>query len=180
MPSLAELAKRVEALEADNERLRNLGLGQPPDNAPPLPRYDTPTKTVYDVRSKLTGALVCPALDDPATARRERDRLNGEAAKVAGVNSRGDTVYVGGQQGEPTVYEVVEREVEDADERRRRDLKSLDEQEAQAKKDGRLDEPARPALFEDETPPTVRELIERQRDAVKAEVERERAERGDA
>lgn len=180
MPSTAELLKRVEALEARDERLRSLGVGQPPDNAPPAPRRDVPTKTVYDVRSKQTGALVCPALDNVTLARAERDRLNGEAAKVVGVNARGATVFAAAQQGEPTEYEVVEREVEDVHARRKLVLADLDEQEANAKRDKTLDEPARPPLFEGETPPTRGEVIAQGRQSIADEVERERKARGDA
>lgn len=93
-PTLAELAARVAELEARDARVAALGKGP---RAVELATADleAPMRTVYEVRSALTGAVVgTHELETDAQA--EVDRLNDECRRE-GIK----------QRGEPMSYELA-------------------------------------------------------------------------
>lgn len=97
-PTLKELAERIEALEADSERIA--ALGRPGGIV--LDRGDTgPMRDAYEVRSEVTGATI-GCHDSYEDATDEADRLNAE--------SRRDGIK---HLGKRMTYEVVKVRVTD-------------------------------------------------------------------
>lgn len=101
---LADLFKRVTALEEDNARLAALrepgaGTGVLLDGEAP----ETPMRDAFEVRSEVTGAVV-GRHEERSTAADECDRLNAEARRE-GIRHLGEIVR----------YEIVPVRVVDED-----------------------------------------------------------------